>query len=209
MSPVVGPLDGSQWLLLAADLARTEGEWTAFAVTVVGIVSGGAFVRACGGFVARRDPVDGAVPSAAVSSTAVHRAVRTVGRVLVPPVIVWAWAILCTAGVLVLAPPFGVVATSLVSLVFAAVVRITAHYSEGFAETLATMLPASLLGVVLLHSVVARSVGSVVDTVGRLHAHWPLAVYGLVVLLSLEAVLRALLRVIGPDDGATGEVRLN
>jgi hypothetical protein len=103
-------------------------------------------------------------------------------------VLVGAWCLSLAAAVLVLAPQFDVVATALVALAIAASVRAAAYYSEGFSETLATMLPFALLGLVVLDGV-TRPPGDT-DLAVRLLAHWPVVVYGLGALLLVEVVLR-------------------
>jgi hypothetical protein len=104
---------------------------------------------------------------------------------LAPPLLVGAWSLCFAAGVLVLAPTLDTNALALVALAIATAVRAAAYYSEEFSETLATMLPFSLLGLAVLDSQPATP-----SVLPHLVAHWPVAVYGLSTLLLVETVLR-------------------
>lgn len=170
----------------AVPAADGTGFAVAFAFDVVALVACGAFVHAGGGVVARRD-IAGRHP---VPANVLARAVRGAARLLVPSLLVGLWTLSVAAVVLVLAPWFDILAVALVAISIAAAVRGAAHYSEGFAETLATMLPVSLLGLVVLDGVALRSAVTVGDVLTRLLDHWPVAMYGLVALVLVEAALR-------------------
>ncbi|AZH24186.1 hypothetical protein [Haloplanus aerogenes] len=171
----------------AAGFLAVERAWLAFALNAVGFVACGAFVRVCGRRVVRRE-FGRAHP---VPANVVDRGLRLAARLILPPLLVGTWILAFTAGILVLAPTFDVVATALASLGIAVTVRAAAQYSEGFAETLATMLPFALLGLAVLDGVVTRSLSTVVDVLDRLLAHWPIAVYGLVALVLVDLAFRA------------------
>lgn len=186
MLSVVDGLEGGAWLLRAAGLAAADGVGVVLARNAIGLVVCGAFVHLSGHVVARRD-IGGGHP---VPANTLARAVRAATRLFAPPLLVGAWSLSFAAGVLLLAPGFDVVATALVSLTIAVTVRTAAYYSEGFAETLATMLPFSLLGLVVLDGVASWGPATAGDTVVRLLAHWPVTVYGLSALLLVEVLLR-------------------
>lgn len=177
----------------AAGFLAAERVWLAFALNAVGFVVCGTFACVCARLVARRDFGRGHP----VPANAIDRGLRVAARLLLPPLLVGVWILSFTAGVLVLAPQFDVVATALAALAIAVAVRAAAQYSEGFAETLATMLPFALLGLVALDGVVPRSLSTVVDVLVRLLAHWPLAVYGLVALVLVEMAFRAIAVAVG------------
>lgn len=175
---------GGAWLLRATDLVADAG--VVLALNAAGLVVCGAFVRLSGGFVARRD-VGARHP---VPANVFARGVRAAMRLLAPPLLVGAWSLSLAAGILLLAPRFDAVATALAALSIAVTVRAAAYYSEGLSETLATMLPFSLLGLVVLDGVVTWTPDTVGDVFARLFAHWPVAVYGLSALVLVEVVLR-------------------
>lgn len=191
LSPI-GRHAAGRWLRRATEVTVPEGTWLALVVGAAGIAFCGAFVCACGSLVASRDAVDvQGIPAPTAFPGDTHgRIVRIVEGVFLPPLIVGTWALLLTAGALFLAPTLDFVATSLVSLAIATAVRTTAYYSEQFSETVARMLPFSLLGFVLLDGVTLRSVGTVAGVTDRFLANSWMAASVLLVLLVVETTLR-------------------
>jgi hypothetical protein len=164
-----------------------DGALLSFGVDVVGVLACGVLVWAFGHVLARRDVVDGG--SVYVPSGPVRRPVDAVGRVVLPPLLTTAWTLLLTAGVLAFSPSFGVRPTFLVSLAIAVTVRTAAHCNEDFSTVVVTMLPAALLGVVVLDCGTGATAWPTLEAVGRLGAEWRTLATGLVLLLGLEAAL--------------------
>lgn len=175
-----------------AEFAPPESAWATATATVVVVAVCGAFVCACSGVVARRDVVDarGVPAPTPLPGDVASRVVRALEGVVVPPVIVGAWAAVLAAGVLVFAPTLDPVATALVALLVAATVRTVAYCSERLSRTVARILPFSLLGIGLLEGTPVRSLGTVADAVDRLAGHPRAVAFVLVGLLGVETVLR-------------------